>query len=66
MELLSLIYSYTDTETIQAIMEEVPGSWASIINPQYQKTQRIPECGQIPQGISREIGTSSFPTTTLA
>ena len=38
MELLSLIYSYTDTETIQAIIQEVPGSWASIINPQYQKT----------------------------
>ena len=35
MELLSLVYSYSDTETIQAIMEEVPGSWASIINPQY-------------------------------
>jgi len=40
MELLSLVYSYSDTETIQAIMEEVPGSWASIINPQYQKTIR--------------------------
>ena len=38
MELLSLVYSYTDTETIQAIMQEVPGSWASIINSQYQKT----------------------------
>ena len=40
MELLSFVYSYTDTETIQAIMEEVPGTWASIINPQYQKTLR--------------------------
>src|ERR1700676_4063726 len=40
MELLSLVYSYTDTETIQSIMEEVPGSWASIINPQYRKTLR--------------------------
>ena len=29
-----------DTETIQAIMMEVPGTWASIINPQYQKTLR--------------------------
>ena len=38
MELMSLVYSYTDTETIQAIMEEVPGSWASTINLQYQKT----------------------------
>jgi len=40
MDLLSLVYLYTDTETIQAIMEEVPGTWASIINPQYQKTTR--------------------------
>ena len=40
MELLSLVYSYSDTETIQAIMEEVPGSWAFIINPQYHKTIR--------------------------
>jgi hypothetical protein len=40
MELLSLVYSYMDTETIQAIMEEVPGSWASVINLQYQKTLR--------------------------
>jgi hypothetical protein len=40
MDLLSLVYSYTDTETIQAIMEEVLGTWASIINPQYQKTIR--------------------------
>jgi hypothetical protein len=40
MELLSLVYSYSDTETIQAIMEEVLRSWASIINPQYQKTIR--------------------------
>ena len=29
-----------DTEMIQAIMMEVPGTWASIINPQYQKTLR--------------------------
>ena len=35
-----LVYSYTDTETIQAIMMEVPGTWASIINPQYQKMLR--------------------------
>ena len=40
MELLFLVYSYSDTEMIQAIMEEVPGSWASVINPQYQKTIR--------------------------
>ena len=40
MELLTLVYSYTDTKTIQAIMMEVPGPWASIINPQYQKTRR--------------------------
>ena len=40
MELLTLVYSYMDTETIQAIMMEVPGMWASIINPQYQKTLR--------------------------
>jgi hypothetical protein len=40
MELLMLVYSYTDTNTIQAIMMEVPGTWASIINPQYQKTLR--------------------------
>ena len=38
MELLSLVYSYTDSETIQAIMQEVPDSWASVINLQYQKT----------------------------
>jgi hypothetical protein len=42
MELLMLVYSYMDTETIQAIMMEVPGTWASIINPQYQKMLR--EC----------------------
>ena len=29
-----------DTKTIQAIMMEVPGTWASIINPQYQKMLR--------------------------
>ena len=40
MELLTLAYSYTDTETVQAIMMGVPGTWASIINPQYQKTLR--------------------------
>ena len=40
MELLTLVYSYTDTETIQAIMMEVTGTWASIINPQYQKMLR--------------------------
>ena len=40
MELLTLVYSFTDTETIQAIMMEVPGTWASIINPQYQKMLR--------------------------
>ena len=40
MELLMLVYSYMDTEAIQAIMMEVPGTWASIINPQYQKTLR--------------------------
>jgi hypothetical protein len=40
MELLTLVYSYSDTETIQAIMSEIPGTWASIINPQYQKTLR--------------------------
>ena len=40
MELLMLVYSYTDTETIQAIMMEVSGTWASIINPQYQKMLR--------------------------
>ena len=40
MELLMLVYSYSDTQTIQAIMTEVPGPWASIINPQYQKTLR--------------------------
>ena len=40
MELLTLVYSYTDNEVIQAIMMEVPGTWASIINPQYQKALR--------------------------
>ena len=40
IELLMLVYSYSDTETIQAIMMEVPGTWASIINLQYQKTLR--------------------------
>ena len=40
MELLMLVYSYMDTETIQAIIMEVPRTWASIINPQYQKTLR--------------------------
>jgi hypothetical protein len=40
MELLTLVYSYSDTEVIQAIMMEVPRTWASIINPQYQKILR--------------------------
>ena len=40
MELLTPVYSYTDTEMIQAIMMEVPRTWASIINPQYQKMLR--------------------------
>ena len=40
MELLTLVYSYSDTETIQAIMMEVPGTWTSIIDPQYQKKFR--------------------------
>ena len=40
MELLTLVYSYMDTETIQAIMMEAPGTWASIINPLYQKMLR--------------------------
>ena len=40
MELLMLVYSYSDNEAIQAIMMEVPRMWASIINPQYQKTLR--------------------------
>jgi len=63
MGLLSLVYSYSDTETIQAIMEEVLRSWTSIINPQYQKNyQRIPERSQMPRGISREIGPTSFST----
>ena len=35
-----LVYSYSDTEAIQAIMMEVPGTWASIINFQYRKTLR--------------------------
>src|SRR5882762_7584186 len=35
---VGLVYNYTDSETIQAIMEEVPDSWASILNPQYLKT----------------------------
>jgi len=37
-ELIRLVYNYTDSETIQAIMEELPDSWASIINPQYLKS----------------------------
>jgi hypothetical protein len=37
LELIGLVYNYTDSETIQAIMEEVPDSWASILNPQYLK-----------------------------
>ena len=40
MELLTLVYSCTDNKTIQAIMMEVPRTWASIINPQYQKMLR--------------------------
>lgn len=35
LELIGLVYNYTDLETIQANMEEVPNSWASILNPQY-------------------------------
>ena len=38
LELIRLVYNYTDSETIQAIMEEVPDSWASILNPQYLKS----------------------------
>ena len=39
-DLLMLVYSYSDTGMIQAIMMEVPGTWASIIDLQYQKTLR--------------------------
>ena len=39
IKLLRLVYSYTDTETIQAIME-ITGTWASIINTEYQKMPR--------------------------
>jgi len=38
LELIGLVYNYTDLETIQAIMEQVPDSWASILNPQYLKS----------------------------
>ena len=38
LELIGLVYNYTNSETIQAIMEEVPDSWASILNPQYLKS----------------------------
>jgi hypothetical protein len=34
---MGLVYNYINSETIQAIMEEVPDSWASILNPQYLK-----------------------------
>ena len=39
MELLTLIYSYSDTESIQAIIAEVPVTLASIINPQLLKDE---------------------------
>src|SRR5882762_350968 len=38
LELIRMVYNYTNSETIQAIMEEVPNSWASILNPQYLKS----------------------------
>jgi len=60
-------YNYTDSETIQAIMEELPDSWASIINPQYLKSiygiQNEVKCHG---GNSGEAGISDATTTTLA
>jgi hypothetical protein len=38
LELIGLVYSYTNSENIQSIMEEVPDLWASILNPQYLKS----------------------------
>jgi len=38
LELIGLVCNYTNSETIQAIMEEVPDLWASILNPQYLKS----------------------------
>src|ERR1700723_193653 len=38
LKLLKLVYSYTETKIIKAIMSEVPDTWTSIINPQYTKT----------------------------
>jgi len=35
LKLIRLVYNYTNSETIQAIMEEVPNSCASILNLQY-------------------------------
>jgi len=35
LKLVGLVYNYTNSKTIQAIMEEVLDLWASILNSQY-------------------------------
>lgn len=38
LDLVSLVYSYNDQETIQVIMEEAPDTWATVLNAQSYKT----------------------------
>lgn len=38
LDLISLVYSYNDQETIQVIMEEAPDTWATVLNAQGYRT----------------------------
>src|ERR1700728_2061641 len=37
MDLIRLVYDYTDSEIIQLIMKEAPDSWSSILQPKFCK-----------------------------
>jgi hypothetical protein len=66
LELIRLVYNYTDLDTIQAIMEEVPNSWASILNPQCLKS--IIEFKNVVKYHEKTLAKLESPiaTTTLA
>jgi hypothetical protein len=38
MDLIHLVYDYTDSEIIQLIMKEVLDSWSSLLQPKFCKT----------------------------
>lgn len=37
MDLICLVYDYTDSEIIQLIMKETPDSWSSLLQPKFCK-----------------------------